>query len=203
MKVKNIIVSGFALYLSFSILNTNIFADVKNDDVKPKVTTQSELFNTKYREKSKTLTELEKIRDCLVRYNYDRIYIKSVPKDNLSYNEYYKQRVFGDAGVHKYFTKKYSEMNMIEILKKEITFINFLNENSLTIFGDGSFYDSYYNVFKSNEIKSMLKISNRIDRNSNILESFEYTVLREGNKKIIIPVVIKIILQRHCNGVKI
>ncbi len=119
-----------------------------------KVESPSELFNNKSKYKLKAtnlnnVSKLKEIRDNLIKDNYNKIYRKYVTASPATYKEYYKESVNSEFGLDKFFYSKFKNLNESEILKNEIAFLNFLNDNDYCLSNDQNFIPSTYCTYES------------------------------------------------------
>lgn len=153
MKLKK----SLGLVLSMSFLMTFSIRSHAEDKefIDIKVTTEEELFNNSdikplrsSRSASNSADELIRKRDSLIRENYN-IYKDNVGSGAISSSEYFNEMLNSEYGISNFFTKKFADFNVDEILKKEIVFINFMNNNYCTFTNVQGFMPSYYGSFES------------------------------------------------------
>lgn len=156
MKLKK----GLCLVLSMSILMTFTICSHAQDKefININITTEEELFNDNDIKLSRSssspsvkddnLDELTRKRDFLIRENYN-VYRNKIKSGAIGYNKYFKEMLDSEYGISNFFTKKFVDSSNKDILKKEILFINFMNNNDCTFINVQGFLPSYYSSFES------------------------------------------------------
>lgn len=169
MKLKKVL--GIVLSMSF-LLTFTIRSNAEDKEfIDINVTTEEEMSNNgdirslksgNFSNNGNSTDELTRKRDSLIRENYN-VYRNKIKSGAVGLNEYFKAMLNSEYGINIFFTKKFVDLSTNDILKKEIVFINFMNNNDCTFVNVQGFMPSYYNSFeslvfrKNNKQKDLIK----------------------------------------------
>lgn len=169
MKLKKVL--GIVLSMSF-LLTFTIRSNAEDKEfIDINVTTEEEMSNNgdirslksgNFSNNGNSTDELTRKRDSLIGENYN-VYRNKIKSGAVGLNEYFKAMLNSEYGINNFFTKKFVDLSTDDILKKEIVFINFMNNNDCTFVNVQGFMPSYYNSFeslvfrKNNKQKDLIK----------------------------------------------
>lgn len=175
------------LILALSIAASMLFTCISNAEDKEfidvTVTSEAELFDAPITFKSNNISEinisnLNKMRDDFIRSNYN-IYLEKLETDASSFEEYYNEMLNSPYGISKFFEEKYGNLNDEDLLKKEITFINFMNQNDICFINVQGFIPNYYNTYeglifrKKHNKQNLIKQTKQMSENE-LKELFQF-----------------------------